>query len=326
MIGHYWDDAYAGSIVNGGLSEGWGDSALGRSPALRAPIAEADIPNSYVATFMDEDGKNTYEFKFSADHTLKFTGELVDYNFKKSVPAPVMNIVPTVYNGAGTWSFKDGKIEVQMVGRSFIKDRPEPGIPVSASLVINVAGKNTSDFKTGAAIPVASKYFGNRDWSISYAPTITPAYTSNNAAKIFDSANLEKTTKQLLSAIGKHVDLNNGSALIESYDRTKFDLDKSVAALEERLSNEGPNYQYKTTIGANNVVTLLKTDAGINSWLKGDATYLAKRLKEMEDSRRLRAVFARTVKVTGETYTVLFYFEIYTYDGDVMHLHFAMGD
>ena len=269
------------------------------SRATRAPVTEADMPNSYVATFRDDEGLNSYEFKLSADHTLKFSGEFVDlYSIEK---------VPVFFNGTGTWSFKDGNLQVQLVGTSFVRDRPASATPASASLVMDFNAKSTSDLKLGTVIFVTSKYFGNLNMNVSYAPTANPTnqqttetnYVSTKASKI--------VAIQLLNEIGNNVDLKNGGgALTMSYD-------------EKFLSYGGPN-QSETTIGADKVISLLQTDEDIKFWLKKDADYLAARLDEMQKAGRLKTVHA-ILSVTDETYAVRF--DIYTNDGWALFLKLA---
>ncbi|MEK7388780.1 MAG: hypothetical protein AAB036_03695 [Elusimicrobiota bacterium] len=135
-----------------------------------------------------------------------------------------------------------------------------------------------------------------------------------------------KSSAEMLEKIAANVELNNGGASVETYDAAAFDLKKSVEAMERRLSDDGPDYQYKTTIGLDAILDLLRNDESVSSWLNQDAVFLARSLKKLKADGLLKDVFARTVLTTERTYTVLFYFEIFTTDGKVLHLHFAMGD
>ena len=131
-------------------------------------------------------------------------------------------------------------------------------------------------------------------------------YVSTKASKI--------VAIQLLNAIGNNVDLKNGGSFVMSYDMETFDLKKSVAALQ---SNDGPNDQSKTTVGADKVISLLKTDESLNFSLGKDAAYLAARLDEMQRTGRLNAVIAHTVNAAE---TVVFNVNIYTNDGWALFL------
>ena len=129
-----------------------------------------------------------------------------------------------------------------------------------------------------------------------------------------------QTSKTFLKEIAAKVE-GTGSTLVENYDTAKFDLNKSIAALEKRL-DDGPSYKYRTIVGADKIIDLLETDGEIKFRLKDNAKFLSARLAALQKAGLLKAVFACEKIDADGTYTLISYFKIYTNDGKVLHLHF----
>lgn len=132
-------------------------------------------------------------------------------------------------------------------------------------------------------------------------------------------------SKAFLEAIAHGFHVEKGGAWVQTYDPAQFDLQKSVKFLEDWFQ-DGGRYQFKTTAGADEVVALLRTDADIKRWLKGDARYLADRLVEMEKAGMLKAVVARTAAHTANTSMLNFVFDIYANDGGNLRLYFGFDN
>ena len=131
---------------------------------------------------------------------------------------------------------------------------------------------------------------------------------------------------KIFSEIKEKVYVHKGIKLDNPYDMAKFKLKEPVAGLEKLLSDDTA-HQYKTTVGADDVISLLKNDTGLHLWLReGTAAYLATRLEEMKASKLLKTVVARTAVYDDKARTAFYFFVIFANDGHALHLRFKMGD
>lgn len=120
----------------------------------------------------------------------------------------------------------------------------------------------------------------------------------------------------------------NGDATIKPYDAAKFDLSEAKAELT-RLLPRAEGYIYKTHADAKDVLRSLSEEGGLLRDTLGteESDFLIDSINKLQSAGQIKAVVARTLtRASEDHYMIRHYFHIYASNGQVLRLHYSVGD